>query len=239
MTPQAAEGGTHDTRFCFMGEPRFRQLEKLLPRDVSILGLDEHTACILDLDKGEADIRGIGRVTLRRNGAEQRFGSGTRFPLEVLRGGDLTSKPTANARAGDESGPLSEIPEDSFWDRIHFLETSFQNGLQRSDPKESTNALLELDRSIWQATQDLENEEFISQARDVMRELIVRLGTQLSSSPVDKEAFFATLVEALLRLRKRFRRHKQWEEADAIRDCLQEADIIVEDSKDGSLWRMR
>ena len=234
-----AEGGTHDTRFCFMGEPRFRQLEKLLPRDVSILGLDEHTACILDLDKEEADIRGIGRVTLRRNGEEQRFESGTRFPLEVLRGGDLTSKPKANAIKGDESGPLSEKPEDSFWDRIHFLETSFQNGLERSDPKESTNALLELDRAIWQATQDLENEEFISQARDVMRELIVRLGTRLSSSPGDKEAFFAPLVEALLKLRETFRSNSQWKEADAIRDCLQEAGIIIEDSKDGSLWQMR
>ncbi|NIW11256.1 MAG: cysteinyl-tRNA synthetase, partial [Gammaproteobacteria bacterium] len=26
-----AEGGTHDTRFCYMGEPRLRQLESLLP----------------------------------------------------------------------------------------------------------------------------------------------------------------------------------------------------------------
>jgi len=234
-----AEGGTHDTRFCFMGEPRFRQLEQILPQDVGILGLDEHTACILDLDKGEADIRGIGRVTLRRNGEEQSFESGTSLPLEVLSGGDLAPKPTANSIKGDESGPLSEIPEYSFWDRIHFLETSFQNGLERSDPKESTNALLELDRAIWQAKQDLENEEFISQARDVMRELIVRLGTQLSSSPRDKEAVFAPLVEALLRLRKKFRSNKQWEEADAIRDCLQQAEIIVEDSKGDSLWRMR
>ena len=26
-----AEGGTHDTRFCYMGESRFRKLEALLP----------------------------------------------------------------------------------------------------------------------------------------------------------------------------------------------------------------
>ena len=234
-----AEGGTHDTRFCFMGETRFRQLEKLLPRDVGILGLDEHTACILNLDKGEADIRGIGRVTLRRNGEEQRFESGTSFPLEVLCRGGLTSKPKADPIGADESGPLSEMPEDAFWGRIHTLEASFQNGLERNDSKESTNALLELDRVIWQAKQDLENEEFISQARDIMRELIVRLGIQLSSPPMNKEAVIAPLVGALLKLRKKFRRLNQWEEADAVRNCLQQADIIVEDSKDESVWRMR
>ena len=234
-----AEGGTHDTRFCFMGEPRFRQLETLLPWDVSILGLDEHTACVLDLGKGVADIRGIGRVTLRRNGEEQRFESGTRFSIEVLRGADLTSEPPVNALAGYESGPVLEKPEDSFWDRIHSLETLFENGLERSDPKESTNALLELDRTIWQAKQELENEEFISQSRDVMRELIVRLGTQLSLSPKSEEATVKPLVEAMLNLRNKFRSNRQWEAADAIRDCLKAADILIEDSKEGSTWRKR
>ena len=32
-----AEGGTHDTRFCFMGEPRFRRLESLIPEEVPVL----------------------------------------------------------------------------------------------------------------------------------------------------------------------------------------------------------
>jgi peptidase E len=83
-----AEGGTHDTRFCYMGEPRFRKLESLLPEDVSIFGLDEHTACIIDLEKAEVSIKGIGRVTLRRGDAEVTFEKGESFSMEVLRGGD-------------------------------------------------------------------------------------------------------------------------------------------------------
>ncbi len=81
-----AEGGTHDTRFCYMGEPRFMELESLLPSDVFTLGLDEHTACLLDLETGEGRVKGIGRVTLRRNGKEILFESGERFSLDVLRG---------------------------------------------------------------------------------------------------------------------------------------------------------
>ncbi|MES4792849.1 MAG: hypothetical protein C4321_07520, partial [Chloroflexota bacterium] len=39
-----AEGGTHDTRYCYMGERRLRMLEAQLPREAFVLGSDEHTA---------------------------------------------------------------------------------------------------------------------------------------------------------------------------------------------------
>ena len=81
-----AEGGTHDTRFCYMGKPRFRQLEALLPEHVSVLGLDEHTACIINFAQGVFSIRGIGKVTLRRQGRETVFEKGSAFPLDILRG---------------------------------------------------------------------------------------------------------------------------------------------------------
>src|SRR5438309_571210 len=72
-----AEGGTHDTRYCYMGERRLRMLEEMLPDDVSVLGVDEHTACIFDLDAGEMAIRGRGAVTWRHRGASRRVESGT------------------------------------------------------------------------------------------------------------------------------------------------------------------
>ena len=54
------------------------------------------------------------------------------------------------------------VPADSFWDHIHALENKFYKGLEEHDPITSTNALLELDRSIWQAQRELESEEDIS-----------------------------------------------------------------------------
>jgi hypothetical protein len=38
-----AEGGTHDTRFCYLGERRLAVMEGLLPQDAWVLGIDEHT----------------------------------------------------------------------------------------------------------------------------------------------------------------------------------------------------
>jgi len=234
-----AEGGTHDTRFCFMGESRFQKLESLLPEDVSIFGLDEHTACIIDLKKDQAEIRGIGRVILRRSGSAQTFEKGACFPLEVLRGGDLQEDIGTKTKTPGREDSIEVKQDDSFWDQIHGLESNFHQGLGQSDPKEAASTLLELDRIIWQAQKDLENEEFISQAREVLRDLIVLFGMKLDSTPTTRKDAIAPLVEELLRLRQHFRKKKQWEAADAIRDSLQRVDIVIEDARDASRWRLK
>ncbi len=234
-----AEGGTHDTRFCFMGEPRFRSLESLIPPKVPVLGLDEHTACILDFENNQAEISGIGRVTLRTSKRELSFNAGDRLPLDVLREGAADSgwRPDPAEARTPPKEDASGAPN-SFWDKIHGLAARFHKGLEERDPKTSTNALLELDRTIWQAQQDLESEEYISQARDTLRDLIVLTGNELSSSPRNQAECLAPLVEALLKLRQAFREDKHWAEADAIRDTLKSVNITVEDAKIGTQWRL-
>jgi cyanophycinase-like exopeptidase len=234
-----AEGGTHDTRFCFMGESRFEKLQSLLPEDVSIFGLDEHTACLLDLDKNEAVIKGLGTVTLRRRGGEIVFAKGDRFSLDILRGEDPDKDWQPVEREQTVSETDQERTGESFWDHIHAIETAFRAGLQQDDTKKTTNALLELDRTIWKATQELEHEEFISQAREVLRDLIVLLGMRLEASPKDGTDCLAPLVEELLKLREKFRENQQWQEADAIRNSLERADIMVEDTEEGVRWRLK
>jgi hypothetical protein len=233
-----AEGGTHDTRFCYMGEPRFRRLESLLPEGSSVLGLDEHTACLIDLEEEEAIIRGIGRVTLRRDSAERPFEKGERFPVDVLRGGSVGEGWKRRAPAAIDVQVSTEIEEGSFWDEIHRIEAAFEQGLETGDSGETTNALLELDRTIWEAQQALESGEFISQARDILREMIVTLGVKLSSS-TGPTGCPEPLVEELLALRERFRQRKQWQDADAIRDSLQRVSIVIEDTEEGPRWHLK
>ena len=233
-----AEGGTHDTRFCYMGESRFEKLESLLPEDVSIFGLDEHTACIMDLETEEAVIKGIGRATVRRRGSEITFEKGERFPLNLLRGSEtqkawkvITAQP-----------PPVELPtgagQEPFWDKVHALEAAFHASLDQHEPKAITSTLLELDRTIWQAQQDFESAEFISQAREILREMIVLLGVELDSTPLDETTCLAPLVSEMLELRERFRQGKKWQEADAIRESLQRVNLIVEDTQEGPRWHL-
>ena len=67
------QGGTHDTRFCFIGENRMRLLEEQLDADIGILGIDEHTGIAFDLDAGSAEIFGKGQVTFKNSKGTQIF----------------------------------------------------------------------------------------------------------------------------------------------------------------------
>jgi cysteinyl-tRNA synthetase len=138
-----------------------------------------------------------------------------------------------------ESKPTPATEEEAFWGKIHAIQECFHGGLEKCAPREATNALLELDRAIWQAKQDLENEEFISQAREILRDLIVVFGMKLESSPKDRDENLAALVEDLVKLRERFRRNKQWHEADEVRGSLQRAGVIVKDTAEGPRWRLK
>ncbi|HEY7600198.1 MAG TPA: hypothetical protein VH741_09745, partial [Candidatus Limnocylindrales bacterium] len=92
-----AEGGGHDTRFCFIGARRLALLERELPDDALILGVDEHTALVLDLAAGSARVEGRGGVTVRRHGDSTVHPAGTELPLDELR--------TARAAAEALSAP--------------------------------------------------------------------------------------------------------------------------------------
>lgn len=232
-----AEGGTHDTRFCFMGEDRFRTLTSLLPRDHVIIGLDEHTACILDIESTEGCVRGIGSVTVRTGDTETVVRRGECFPLTLLLAGK--SGPVRQRRLAetDAVAPVSTPAETGFWNGLHALEADFQRGLN-GEAEDATNAILGMDRLIWEAQQAMENPEFISQGREILRECIVLLGTRLASVPRSREECLASLVEALLALRASFRKNRQWREADAIRDCLARAAIEIEDTREGYRWRL-
>ena len=234
-----AEGGTHDTRFCFMGEPRFRALETLLPDDVVILGLEEHTACIIDLARSEVRIRGIGSVVLRRAGSERVIKKNETVPLDVLRGQwfEPSSQRTAGA-VPDRRPPADAGYAGSFWEEVHALESRFQEGLDRGDPAHMSSAILELDRILWKASRDLESEEPISQAREILREWIVLMGTAMAAAPRTTAECLGPLVEELLGLRDHLRAEKRWAEADMLRDCLQRADVVVEDTNRGARWRV-
>jgi cyanophycinase-like exopeptidase len=63
------EGGAElDTSRCFMGQERFARLMDLLPDEMTIIGLDEKTALVMDPAKCECSVSGLGIVTLIHTG---------------------------------------------------------------------------------------------------------------------------------------------------------------------------
>ena len=82
-----AEGGAGlDTSHCFMGLERFNELYAMLPPETTVLGIDEHTACIIDPLARQCRVLGAGEVTVMHGGETQTFASQTTFPLDALAG---------------------------------------------------------------------------------------------------------------------------------------------------------
>jgi hypothetical protein len=79
-----AEGGNYDTRYCYLGEDRLVELERQLPDEMGILGIDEHTAGVIDLEAQTLQVVGKNSVYWRRNGQTQVFANGSVTNLNVI-----------------------------------------------------------------------------------------------------------------------------------------------------------
>ncbi len=100
-----AEGGNHDTRFCYLGERRLTMLEPALPDGCFVLGIDEHTGVVMDLDADTAEIVGKGAITLRRRGDSVRIEAGQSIPIDLIRAG--TTAPRTHLT--DPNAPGSDL----------------------------------------------------------------------------------------------------------------------------------
>lgn len=77
-------GASLDTSHCYMGQARFEQLLALLPPHVTVLGLDEHTALIMDLNNKTCQVLGRGGVTLLKAGSESHYKAGQTLAMSEL-----------------------------------------------------------------------------------------------------------------------------------------------------------
>ena len=246
-----AEGGNHDTRFCYMGERRLRALEGLLPADTFVLGVDSHTALVLDLDRGSASVSGLGGVTVRVDGRSALFPSGSEMAIEALAeaaralaSGDAASLSPgagANASGADADVWLAFVAgQASRAEPIRHesadLEGTFFEALAGGDAGAAVAALLDLDGVIEARIRGGEDSPDLDNARSTFRSLIVRLGEAAAAGGSDPRATVEPLVEALLAVRARARETRDWATADLVRDRLMQAGVEVRDGPEGSTW---
>jgi hypothetical protein len=238
-----AEGGNHDTRFCYMGERRLRVLEAQLPEDTFVLGVDSHTALVLDLEAGTAGIVGLGGVTVRVDGRSTRFAAGTEFAIEALgeaaRGlaaGQSADTVRAAALAGGDSVARQGRPAAPMRDEMTELEGAFIAALGTGAIRDAVGALLDLDSAIEARVRGGEDSPDLDNASATFRSLIVRLGERAEKGGGDPRTALEPLVAALLELRAAARASRDWGTADIIRDRLAAAGIEVRDGADGAIW---
>ncbi|MGH2465162.1 MAG: CysS/YqeB C-terminal domain-containing protein, partial [Candidatus Limnocylindrales bacterium] len=244
-----AEGGNHDTRFCYMGETRLRALERQLPEGAFILGVDSHTALVIDLDGRSATIAGLGGVTVRVAGRGTFFPSGSEITIATLaevaaaladgQPTDIGWEPSrgpARVAGGHASTTAGRTPP--LRDEMADLEGTFVGALGQGDSRAAVAALLDLDSAIEARMRSGEDSPDLDGARSTFRALITRLGEASGPAGPDRQATIEPFVATLVELRDRAREARDWALADLIRDRLVAAGIEVRDGGDGSTWTL-
>lgn len=228
-----AEGGTHDTRYCYLGEPRLAALEEQLPEDVFVLGVDEHTALVLDLDAGSATVAGRGVVTIRRRNEQRHLAAGETAPLAEL-GAAAAAAPAPRVVLED-----SDSDQPTFWSEVEACRDAFAAALDAGDADGAARASLTLEEHLAKWSTEVFASDEHSRARGVLREMLVRLAEAAGRGLRSERERLAPLVESLLELRAGARAEGRFELADALRAALVEGGIEVRDHPNGSDWELR
>ncbi len=235
-----AEGGHHDTRFCYLGERRLRIMESLLPEGIHVLGVDEHTGVVIDLDLQTATIVGNGTVTVRIKGASTVYPSGAVLPLDALRdpasGG--IGLATGLADHSEQRHDVKDATPDgaSLAADATRCEAAFEAALVARDADAASRAVLELEASIAAWSADTLTSDEGDRARAALRSMIVKLGEAASGGLRDPRAVVTPFVEALLAIRAAVRAEKRFDLSDVVRDRLLDAGVEVRDTRDGVEW---
>jgi cysteinyl-tRNA synthetase len=99
--------------------------------------------------------------------------------------------------------------------------------------------LFELVRGINQARDANLNQSTLTQAQVLLRELAEDVfGLRLERAETES-AQAAPFIDLLIELRRQLRDQKQWALSDQLRDQLAELGVLLEDSKDGTIWRWK
>jgi cyanophycinase-like exopeptidase len=177
-----AEGGNYDTRYCYLGDIRLMALERQLPDDVGILGIDEHTAGVIDLEQRTLQVLGKNNVYWRQNGKTQIFTNGSVTSLDLMQ--SFEPEPVT-ATADEKQSELTDIQRlvitatGTGSESVNAIATlarmATTGGQNFIDPSVLVSSLLEL------RVKAREHRDFT--LADEIRDLLVTAGIQVMDGP--------------------------------------------------------
>lgn len=239
------EGGTYDTRYCYLGHQRLRLLQDQLPHDAAVLGVDEHTAVLVDVPGGTVEVRGVGAMTVARPDSQQVVPAGSTVPIDELRAmvrgaldaARLVGQPPAESAGAPEVGEAEDGPGvPSLLDEVSALRDAFDDAVARRDVDDAVAAILAVDDAMVAWSADTLQSDALDRARRQLRAMVVRLGDVAREGVQDPSRHVAPLVEAILLARADAREARDFPTSDLLRDLLTTGGITVSDTPNGTGW---
>ena len=235
-----AEGGRHDTRFCYLGEQRLESLEELLPDGVGVLGVDEHTAVVVDTGARMVTVHGAGGLTMRYRGVSEVVASGSSIPLNdvaaYLSGRRAGHVPAAQAATFTPAADAVPQETTSLLSTARNLRSRFDACLAAADADGALAACLDLEEAIHDWSADTLQSDDIDIARRSLRAMLVDLAGAAVRGLRDEREVLAPVIEVAISARQRARAAKDYALSDVIRDELAAAGVSVRDTPDGMAW---
>jgi cyanophycinase-like exopeptidase len=232
-----AEGGTYDTRYCYLGEERLKTLEGQIDDGV-VLGVDEHTAIIIDVDQKSLEVVGSGVMTVRRAGSSQTLPSGSTCSvsqLEDLASGVSPSQTPATPTPSTEPAG-DERRQPSLDSEVDDHRNRFDTAIANRNVQAAVAAVLGVEQAIDAWSADTLQSDSVDRARRELRAMVVRLGDLVAAGMADPRAVLAPVVEQVLAARSEAREARDFAASDLLRDVLVNAGISVNDTPGGVEW---
>lgn len=238
-----AEGGNHDTRFCYLGETRLRLFESMLDAETYVLGIDEHTGLIINLDEENASVVGNGTVTLRLREKSFTYQSGDIIALNVLQNpwaqlhSDNSFSTTPSAPS-DTSDLVEDVAPSSLEEALVRSQSIFDDALEDRDAETAVRAALDLEQALKDWSADSLQSDVADRARAALRSMISRLGDAAVTGVQDPRSIVGPYVEAMLAVRATVRAEKRYDLSDVIRDAFIQLGVEVRDTPSGVEWSL-
>jgi len=93
-------------------------------------------------------------------------------------------------------------------------------------------------KEINHARDEGADQDYLSAAQDVLKELTGVLGLELEL-PEAQAGDAGQYIDLLIEIREKLRENELWELSDLIRDKLEERDVILEDTSQGTNWHWK
>jgi hypothetical protein len=243
-----AEGGNHDTRFCYLGQARLEMFETMLDNDTYVLGVDEHTGLVIDIDAQEATVVGNGGVTLRLRSQSFVYPTGSVLPFSLLQnpfqlldpGSSATS--TKTARIASTESPVQDASTksapSSLEQSLQQASHEFEEAMKHRDAEGAVRAALALEQAMVDWKADTLQGDVTDRCRATLRSMMSQLGDAAVSGVRDPRDVVSPYIEAMLAVRAIVRAEKRFDLSDIIRDAFASLSIEVRDTPQGAEWSL-
>jgi len=238
------EGANHDTRFCYLGEARLQMFESLLDDDTYVLGVDEHTGLVIDLDAATATVVGNSNVTIRLRAQSFEYPTGSVIPLSLLQSPSslLTGSGDVSTNHSVATVPVASMtqtaPPDSLDAVLVDSIQQFDQAMEQRDAIAAVRVVLALEQAIQDWSIDTLQSDVLVRSRGALRSMISQLGDAAIGGVRDPREVVAPFIEAMLSVRATVRSEKRFDLSDVIRDVFASLNIEVRDTPTGPEWSL-